>query len=346
MPTTVTKIVDPDNGAGTDYTSLSAAEAGEQQNLVTNDRIMVFECRSTSGTSNGGGTSIGGWTTDSTRYIIIQSSGSNKHTGLWDTSKFRIVNSTSNNCLEINQAYTRVIGIQLQCTSNSFSVRYAIYLNSGTNLRVSQCIIKVVGSSTSATTSALGDSTSGASETTYFYNNLILMEINTTSGAQAIHKRNFGGNPFYIENNTIINTGNSSNVGLNVGNNGGFIARNNLLKGFSNTNTYSGTFSSGTDYNTTDSTDSIGTGSNNKTSQTFSFTNSGSGDYSLTSSDTGAKDSGTTLATVTAAFTDDIIGTARPSSGAIDCGCFEYAATAAICGNYYYRFLAGDFNCV
>jgi len=42
MATTVTKIIDPDNGSGTDYTSLSAWEAGQQGDLTgVRDEIAV-----------------------------------------------------------------------------------------------------------------------------------------------------------------------------------------------------------------------------------------------------------------------------------------------------------------
>ena len=71
MATTVTKIVDPDNGTGTDYTSLSAWEAGMQKDLVSADEISVAKCRCTGGTADTTAFSINGWTTDATRYIKI-----------------------------------------------------------------------------------------------------------------------------------------------------------------------------------------------------------------------------------------------------------------------------------
>jgi hypothetical protein len=138
----------------------------------------------------------------------------------------------------------------------------------------------------------------------------------------------------YIENNTVIGvSGLAAAIGINS-TGGTVIARNNIVYNIADDAgnfqfPYNGTFASGTDNNTTDSTDDIGTGSNNKISQTFTFTNTAGGDYSLASGDTGARDSGTTLATVSSGFTDDIIGTARDGSGAIDCGCFEFVSEVA-----------------
>ena len=71
MPTEVVKVVDPDNGTGTDYTSLDNWEdnyggiAGSGD-CVTNDQIAVAKCRCTNGTAD---SSRG---TDSTRHANIR----------------------------------------------------------------------------------------------------------------------------------------------------------------------------------------------------------------------------------------------------------------------------------
>jgi len=41
MATTITKIIDPDNGSGTDFTSLSAWEAAMQKDLVAADETKL-----------------------------------------------------------------------------------------------------------------------------------------------------------------------------------------------------------------------------------------------------------------------------------------------------------------
>jgi hypothetical protein len=95
---------------------------------------------------------------------------------------------------------------------------------------------------------------------------------------------------FYFYNNTLQN--NTSGL---CRLSGSFIAKNNIVKGSGNTLTYIGTFAAGTDYNSTDSTDDIGTGSNNKISQTFTFKDEASDDFHLAYADTGARASGTNL---------------------------------------------------
>ena len=72
MATEVVKIVDPDNGAGADYTSLSAWEAGEEKDLQQADEIAVAKCRCTSGSADTDYVVIdGSWNTDADHYIKI-----------------------------------------------------------------------------------------------------------------------------------------------------------------------------------------------------------------------------------------------------------------------------------
>lgn len=322
MPTTVTHIIDPDNGPGTDYTSLSAWEAAQQADLTASDQIKVAECRSTSGTADTTSCTITGWTTDATRYAVVQSSGANKHAGIWDATKYRL--STSGNNLIVTQDYTRIIGIQSE--SSSAANQGALRLNN-TGCSVSKSILRFTG------TGANGHAiiTANTAGLVSIFNNLIL--VNSASGT------NYGilgvtGAPgtLNVENNTIIRlSANTSAIGIGqLGGSSSTIARNNLVSGFGNTNTYTGTFATGTDNNTTNGTDSIGVGSNNSTSQTFTFTNSAGGDYSLASGDTGARDKGTLLSAVGSGFTDDILSNPRDAVGAIDCGCFEFQATSSV----------------
>lgn len=350
MPTTVTVIVDPDNGAGTDYTSLSAAEAAEQRNLVTADEIAVFECRSTSGTADTNcPATFAGWTTDSTRYVQIQSSGANKHSGAWSTSKYRLVLSQTGFgptiALSASDADIRVVGLQVSAANGYGGIGYAILITNtgGQSARVYNCIIKTTDSHASGTRYAcLCNNSSATPQTSYVYNNLIVLEASGAGSTIALQASSGGSiQTIYAENNTIIQTGGATTTkGLEQSVNGAIIARNNLVYNFGNTNTYVGTFSQGSNYNTTDSTDSMGIGSNNRISQTFTFTNSGAGDYSLASGDTGAKDRGSNLSEIASGFTDDIIGTARPGS-AVDCGCFEYASASIGYGGIIQRQIPG-----
>jgi len=119
MATEVIKIVDPDNGSGTNYTSLSAWEAGEQGDLTgARDEIAVAKCRCTGGTADTTGLIIEGWTTDSTRYIKIWTdpAESYRHNGKWTTgNKYRLYTSDYWGCIFLNQSpiHIKIIGLQL-----------------------------------------------------------------------------------------------------------------------------------------------------------------------------------------------------------------------------------------
>jgi hypothetical protein len=85
MPTTIIKSIRPAGGG--DYTSLNSCEAANQQNLVTGDKIFVFEVYS-GGNSLTACLSIGSsWTTDATHYIEIRAATGHQHVGIYDENK-------------------------------------------------------------------------------------------------------------------------------------------------------------------------------------------------------------------------------------------------------------------
>lgn len=72
---------------GGDYTSLNAAESAERANLVTGDKILVFEVYSGGNCLTGAISFNTGWTTDATRYIEIRAAAGHQHRGVWNTAK-------------------------------------------------------------------------------------------------------------------------------------------------------------------------------------------------------------------------------------------------------------------
>jgi hypothetical protein len=115
MPTVQTITV-RSGGLG-DYSSLSAAEAGEQANLVTGDVQLDIECYAFADTT---AVTVDGWTTDATRYVRIFTPTAERHDGKWDTSAYRLYVSgaTFGNLLSLAEDYTRVEGIQVRNDSN------------------------------------------------------------------------------------------------------------------------------------------------------------------------------------------------------------------------------------
>jgi hypothetical protein len=144
MATEVISIIDPDNGSGTDYTSLSAWEAGEQRNLVTADEIAIAKCRSTSGTADTTAVLIDGWTTDSTRYIKIWTdlTESFRHNGKWDDSKYRLIVDDAV-ALYNTESYVTIDGIQCRRTYTSSQYGNVVSNNVYTTAEtlISNCII-------------------------------------------------------------------------------------------------------------------------------------------------------------------------------------------------------------
>ena len=97
MATPVVNIIDPDSGAGYDYTSLNTWESNEQADIsVTtgSDEQHTATCRSTGGTDDLTGVYLLGWTTEEPdNYIKIWTDPgeSYRHVGVWETgNKYRL----------------------------------------------------------------------------------------------------------------------------------------------------------------------------------------------------------------------------------------------------------------
>lgn len=118
MATEVVKIVDPDNGTGTDYTSLEAFMSGEDRDLVLADEIAVAKCRCTGGTADNTPVTCNGFTADATRRIKVWTdpAESYRHNGTYQTgNKYRLESSVNGytSMFRLSQNFVDVIGIQL-----------------------------------------------------------------------------------------------------------------------------------------------------------------------------------------------------------------------------------------
>lgn len=153
---TVTKIVDPDNGGGTDYTSLDAWEDAlggtTSGDLPSDDQIALAQCRNSSGSADSAPVFIDGWTTDSTRYIKIEAYTGYRHAGVWDSSKYYIESTGGSiDTIETHEDYIRIDGIQITITVSADNSASALYMNIATasnEIRLSNLIVTGSGTGT------------------------------------------------------------------------------------------------------------------------------------------------------------------------------------------------------
>lgn len=135
-----TEVVVTVRSSGGDYTSLSAAEAGEQRDLVSADEIAAIECYNDwtgNGLNESAGVTIAGWTTDSTRYVVVRAAAGEGHGGI-PGAGFRMWRF-ENTVLRVEQSYTLVDGIECRNTDDGNGLNYAVYMV-GTGLVVRNTI--------------------------------------------------------------------------------------------------------------------------------------------------------------------------------------------------------------
>ena len=332
MATEVVKVVDPDNGTGTDYTSLNAWEAGEQKDLVSADEIAIAKCRCTGGSADTDAVVIDGWTTDADHYIKIWTDPSEnyRHDGKWNDSKYRIVAYSDEGVIWNYEPYVRILGIQLQNTktgNDSRAFNNSVYGTVG--IYLGYLIVKAPSNITGST--PIGCYLAGAETSTiYLYNSLIYDFISSDGSGYGIHAAT-NQLTAYIYNVTVINC----HIGIKGGSGAKERVKNCITQdcddGF-----YS-SFHSDSDYNISDTGDAPGPNSKNCT---VSFVDKANDDFHLSSTDTCAKDSGVDLSSdPNLSFNDDIDGETR--SGTWDIGADEYIPSG---GQTYYQTVGGTLS--
>ena len=305
--------------SGGDYTTLRAWEAGRQGNLPSDGNIEIADCYSLEDVLT---VYIVGWTTDADNYPVIRGAGSDKtssNTGKWSTERYRMVLPSADSAkLEIEEAYVRIDGIQMEVTFDSITTAYVTRLwGEADYVLISNSIFKVI---LSGTNSDLWGIYAGADDVK-IWNCVFYDFINSTDSVAGINIKTAIG---YVYNCTFHNCFEGIKSDVNK-----CIAVNNLFVGC--TSPCGGdTFLAGTDYNATDGAtiDYTVTGSGNthdQVDQEVTFVNEGGDDFHLASNDVGAMDLGKSDPG-SGLFSDDIDGVVR--TGAWDIGADEYVAVA------------------
>lgn len=142
-----TEVIRTLRASGGDYTLMSTWEAARQRNLSAANEIEVLEVYNDWSSGLPDTVVISGWTTDSTRYVIVRpaagsgTNGTNDHKGI-PGAGFRMVLDASGVVFWVNQNYTRVIGIEVNITADSNGFKYGI-LCDAQGFWVDRCISRV-----------------------------------------------------------------------------------------------------------------------------------------------------------------------------------------------------------
>jgi hypothetical protein len=309
-----------------EYASLSAAEAGAPDadhittaNLITADVVLNFCCYydHDDQTADTTAVTINSYTTDETRFILVftptggvQSINSQRHSGAWSASKYRIIASpatTFDGVIKVLDDYVRVSGLQIENDATTTGVGCCVY--SGNGIILSESILWLYTSNAGYLTDLVGSIASS------IYNCLGIGS-GTGTGGRGFLLRVSGS---VIYNCTVYGSAFARAI-WSYGTEGVLTAINCAV--FGTGDDFYGTFAS-IDHCASDD----GDGTNAVTPADWSavFTDYANGDFSLKSGSAligaGIDNPGSGL------YSDDIIGNAR--SSVWDIGAFEYVTAGS-----------------
>lgn len=315
MTTTITKTV---KSAGGDYSSLSAWEAAQQGNLTVLDEIHEAQCFGFVDTT---AVTIDGWTTDATRYIRVFADPSAVATLPYTTSGYRLEMSGAQPVVMVFEEYTRIERITVQATvtagSNCGGMEFSGAATS--DMRAIGCLVRGVMNGSNPN----GQFGFRVDAGTAKFINCVALDYTDTGGSPPNPGFYTSGGTLYAYNCLTYNCRRGYRQ-----DGGTFIAKNCLYdRGAQTTHEgFVGVFDAASDYNASTEADAVGTHARN--SQTFTYVNTGTGDFHLTSSDAGARDFGVDLSADSIyAFAVDFDNVSRPQGSAWDIGATEAAAS-------------------
>lgn len=170
-----TVIVDPDSGAGTDYTTLSAAEAGEQGTLTED---MHVQCRASSGGNDTVSTTFFGWSPGS-YYIYIERHADEPKRDAWTETDYILQAADT---LQINEENTIVDGIQIEMNGTGYADYALLFQNmltAITQVVINARVRNTAGSGDLQSAVYLGSAPSG---TILLVQNCEIIDFSRTSG--------------------------------------------------------------------------------------------------------------------------------------------------------------------
>jgi acid phosphatase family membrane protein YuiD len=270
--------------------------------------------------------------------ISTEANNSQRHSGKWDTTKYRLDINSGNVAITSNVNYIIFDGLQIKETASSGAAPHGVQFggtasNQPTNIVISNNIIAGNFSGSASGGKAIISYWGSSSSGTYkIWNNIIYGWVNSTNDLAGMRIDN---GTAYIYSNTVYNC----YRGYNLSNNSGtIIAKNDIAQNTGLAGFTGGPVDNSSDYNISDHADAPGTpGSHNKNSTTVSFVDATNKDFHLASADTAARNAGVNLSADTNfAFSTDIDGNGRGTwdIGA-DEGSNEMVATVMSAGGDY-----------
>ncbi|MBU1122130.1 MAG: hypothetical protein ABIH71_01190 [Candidatus Omnitrophota bacterium] len=284
------------------YTSLNAWEAGEEQDLITNNVIAEVVCYPMTDSTE---VEIAGtWSTSSENYIRIYTHPSFCHTGKWVDASLcysHVLPVTDNINIYIQESYVRLEGLQIMNQYEDHFGRsvllHGIGIGSGA-INIDRCILKSNGSEACTSGIYTAFNASGAIVTvtnTLFYD--FGFNLNS-AGWMPVHS----GFTAYFYNCMAQNTRNGFFADYDTTNT---TVRNCVTVDC--TNGFVGTFEAASDYNISDIADDA-PGDNSINGVEPVFVDKDGNDFHLAATDTVARNAGEDLSGI---FTDDIDGDTR-----------------------------------
>ena len=295
-------------------------------NLVTADTIMMVACYADGVDSSV--VTINGWTTDSNHYIKIYTpisagevGATQRHDGTWGGGGYSREVATTGEALFIEEENVRIEGLRLSVTASSGGpnpIRVAP-AGTGTDVRISDCIIRGVLSGSVDSSEGIVISGSGTGMVKIWNN--IVYDFNV--GSEGSGLENYADNQTaYMYNNTVYNC----ITGIWRTAAGALVAKNNIAHTCGDD--YYG-LSAGSDSNLGEEANGGGTNyiqTTQTAAQMFVDPGGSPPDFHILST-SDAHDAGADLSSDTnLVLTDDIDGGTR--SGTWDIGADEYGATS------------------
>ena len=314
MPTTITSTI---KSSGGDYSSLTAWESAKQADIVAADQIQAAECYIFEDTSQ---LTIDGWTTDATRRIKIYTPSSQRHNGVAGTG-YRIQAAGFADAILIRENDVDIDGIA--GTQGTFPNDFILLNNSSAvyNVNITKCFADGAGAGRYPIEISAASSTSKV----YISNTLLINW--SANGGIVLSTANA---TVYLYNIAMEDCGTGAFTFGVSRSAGTLVAKNCLIDSVSHGASavdFTGTFDAASTNNL--SSDGTAPGSNAQLNKSPVYVNESGDDFTLSSSDTTAKDLGANLSSDSnLAVTDDILGTSRPQNSVFDIGAFEVVSAA------------------